>query len=123
MELGAFSISLNVKDIALSKAFYENLGFEVIAGDQEQNWLILRNGDTTIGLFQGMFDSNIMTFNPGWDNNNQPIDSFTDVREILAQVKAQGVEITNDGITGDSGPSNFSLVDPDGNSILIDQHR
>lgn len=122
MELGAFSVSLAVKNIEDSKVFYKKLGFEVIGGDQSQNWLILRNGDHTIGLFQGMFESNIMTFNPGWDKNCKTLASYTDIRELLKAFEAQGVEITQQSISGESGPSSFSLKDPDGNSILIDQH-
>ena len=122
MELGAFSVSLSVKDIEKSKVFYQKLGFDVVGGEQSQNWLILRNGDHTIGLFQGMFEGNIMTFNPGWDKNCNTLESFTDVRELLKTFKAQGVDIIQKSINGESGPSGFSLVDPDGNSILIDQH-
>tara|TARA_R110000744_G_scaffold353186_2_gene459487 strand:- start:2118 stop:2489 length:372 start_codon:yes stop_codon:yes gene_type:complete len=122
MELGAFSVSLSVKDIEKSKVFYQKLGFDVVGGEQSQNWLILRNGDHTIGLFQGMFEGNIMTFNPGWDKNCNTLESFTDVRELLKTFKAQGVDIIQKSINGESGPSSFSLVDPDGNSILIDQH-
>lgn len=122
MKLGAFSISLSVQDIETSKNFYTKLGFEIIGGDQSQNWLILRNGDHTIGLFQGMFEGNVMTFNPGWDKNCQTLESFTDIREILTAFKAQGVDITHESIPGESGPASFSVKDPDGNSILIDQH-
>jgi catechol 2,3-dioxygenase-like lactoylglutathione lyase family enzyme len=122
MKLGAFSVSLAVKDIEQSKVFYQNLGFEVIGGNQEQNWLIMRNSDNTLGLFQGMFDSNILTFNPGWDKNCNALESFTDVREIHKSLKLKGIEPTSESINGDSGPSNFALVDPDGNAILIDQH-
>lgn len=122
MELGAFSVSLSVKDIEKSKVYYQKLGFVVVGGEQSQNWLILRNGDHTIGLFQGMFAGNIMTFNPGWDKNCKALESFTDVRELLKTFEAQGVEIIQKSITGESGPSSLSLKDPDGNSILIDQH-
>jgi predicted lactoylglutathione lyase len=122
MELGAFSASLAVKDIEKSKVFYQKLGFEVIAGEQSQNWLIMRNGDNTIGLFEGMFEGNILTFNPGWDKNCNSLTSFTDVRELLKEFKSQGVSITQESISGESGPSSFALKDPDGNSILIDQH-
>lgn len=121
-QLGAFSVSLAVKDIAASKAFYEKLGFTEAGGDQTQNWLILRNGDHTIGLFQGMFEGNIMTFNPGWDQQCNTLDSFTDVRAIHQQLKAAGVEFTDANINSESGPAHISLVDPDGNAILIDQH-
>ena len=122
MELGAFSVSLSVKDIEESKVFYQKIGFEKIGGEQSQNWLILRNGDHTIGLFQGMFEGNIMTFNPGWDKNCKTLDSFTDVRELLKGFEAQGVNIIQKSINGESGPSSVSIQDPDGNSILIDQH-
>ncbi len=122
MELGAFSVSLAVQDIEQSKRFYEKLGFSIVAGDQAQNWLIMRNGDHTIGLFQGMFESNILTFNPGWDKSGQKLDKFPDVRELYYEFKAKGVEIANASINNNSGPSSFSVVDPDGNAILIDQH-
>ncbi|MDO6447276.1 VOC family protein [Colwellia sp. 1_MG-2023] len=122
MELGAFSVSLAVNNIEESKIFYQKLGFEIIGGDQSQNWLILRNGQHTLGLFQGMFEGNIMTFNPGWDQNGKTLESYTDVRELLREFEAQGVNIIQKSINGDSGPSSFSLKDPDGNSILIDQH-
>ena len=122
MELGAFSVSLNVQDIEASKSFYEKLGFEIVGGDAAQNWLIMRNGDHTIGLFQGMFENNIMTFNPGWDKNNQPLDSFADVRELQQSFKAQGVVITNEADESTTGPASFIVVDPDGNAILFDQH-
>lgn len=122
MELGTFSVSLSVKDIEKSKVFYQKLGFDVVGGEQSQHWLILRNGDHTIGLFQGMFEGNIMTFNPGWDKNCKTLSSFTDIRELLKTFEAQGVDIIQKSITGESGPSSLSLKDPDGNSILIDQH-
>lgn len=122
MQLGAFSVSLAVKDIAASKAFYEKLGFAVFAGKQEQNWLILKNGDTLIGLFQGMFDKNILTFNPGWDGNAQKLESFTDVRELQGQLRAQGLSFVTEADESTTGPAHFILTDPDGNSILIDQH-
>ncbi|BCE00186.1 VOC family protein [Marinicellulosiphila megalodicopiae] len=122
MELGAFSISLAVNDIEVSKLFYQKMGFEIVGGDQSQNWLILKNGSHKIGLFQGMFEGNIMTFNPGWDQNRQTLESFTDVRELLKMFEAQGVNILQKAITGESGPSHFSIQDPDGNAILIDQH-
>jgi len=122
MELGAFSISLAVQDIEKSKVFYQNIGFAVIGGDQTQNWLILKNGDHVIGLFQGMFEGNIMTFNPGWDQNCKTLDSYHDVRELLSVFKAQGVDIIDHSINAESGPASFSFKDPDGNSILIDQH-
>jgi len=122
MELGAFSISLSVKNIEESKVFYQKIGFEKIGGDQTQNWLILRNGDHTIGLFQGMFEGNLMTFNPGWDKKCNPLTSFTDIRDILIEFESQGVEITDKSINGKKGPASLSIQDPDGNSILIDQH-
>ena len=122
MNLGAFSISLTVKDIGASKAFYEKLGFKVFHGDITQNWLILKNGDHVIGLFQGMFEKNILTFNPGWDSNAQPLDSFTDVRELQRQLKAQGVQLTSEADESTTGPASFSTLDPDGNPILFDQH-
>ncbi|TPH13582.1 VOC family protein [Litorilituus lipolyticus] len=122
MELGAFSVSLAVKDIEASKVFYQKLGFEVIGGEQSQHWLILRNGDHTVGLFQGMFEGNIMTFNPGWDKQCNPLESFNDVRELLADFKAKGIETEQESITDESGPASFSIKDPDGNAILIDQH-
>ena len=123
MELGAFSVSLAVKDIHASKAFYEKLGFSVFGGDITQNWLIMKNGDHIIGLFQGMFEGNVLTFNPGWDQNAQNLESFTDVREIEAQLVAQGIELTKPTEQGGEGPESIALLDPDGNAILIDQHR
>jgi predicted lactoylglutathione lyase len=122
MELGAFSVSLSVKDIEESKVFYQKIGFEQVGGEQSQNWLILRNGDHTIGLFQGMFEGNLMTFNPGWDKNCKTLESYTDVRELLKEFEAQGVNVIQKSINGESGPSSISIQDPDGNSILIDQH-
>ena len=122
MELGGFSVSLAVKDLEESKAFYEKLGFAVYAGDLSHNFLIMKNGSTNIGLFQGMFEGNIMTFNPGWDQDANSIEPFADVRELLKQFKSQGIEIVQESISGDSGPSSFSIIDPDGNAILIDQH-
>ncbi len=122
MKLGAFSISLTVKDIKASKAFYEKLGFKDFGGDITQNWLILKNGDCVIGLFQGMFDKNILTFNPGWDGNTQKLDAFTDVRELQKQLKAQGVELMTEADESTTGPASFVVVDPDGNPILVDQH-
>lgn len=122
MELGAFSISLAVKDIEASKQFYEKLGFTVFAGDQTQNWLIMQNGGHTIGLFQGMFDKNILTFNPGWDSNAQPLKGFTDIRELQRQIQARGIEIVSEADGNSTGPASFVIVDPDGNTILIDQH-
>ena len=122
MELGAFSISLVVKDIKASKAFYETLGFKVFMGDISQNWLILKNGEHTIGLFQGMFERNILTFNPGWDSNAEKLNSFMDVRELQKQLKAQGVEIVSEADESTIGPASFMVMDPDGNPILVDQH-
>lgn len=122
MILGAFSVSLNVKDIEASKSFYENLGFQVFGGDESQNWLIMKNGSCTIGLFQGMFEKNILTFNPGWDENAATLDSFTDVRELQRQLKAKGITIETEADEEVSGPGSFVVVDPDGNPILVDQH-
>ena len=122
MDLGAFSISLAVKDLDASRAFYEKFGFEVFHGDPSENWLILKNGDTVIGLFQGMFEKNILTFNPGWDQDAEPLDSFTDVRELQRQLKAQGVELVTEADESSTGPASFTAVDPDGNPILVDQH-
>src|SRR5688500_9096275 len=122
MQLGAFSISLAVKDIEASRAFYEKFGFEVFGGDAAQNWLILKNGEHVIGLFQGMFEKNILTFNPGWDQNTQKLASFTDVRELQRQLKAQGVEFESEADEITTAPAHFIAVDPDGNPILVDQH-
>lgn len=122
MNLGAFSISLAVKDIEASKAFYEKFGFKVFGGDITQNWLILKNGDHIIGLFQGMFEKNMLTFNPGWDQDAQKLDTFTDVRQLQRQLKEQGVEFINEADESTSGPAYFMAVDPDGNPILVDQH-
>lgn len=123
MDLGAFSVSLAVKDLALSKDFYEKLGFETIGGDAEQNWLILRNGNHVLGLFQGMFEKNLLTFNPGWNQNGKDLDSFTDVRELQRELKNRGVPLISEADDSTSGPANLMLSDPDGNQILIDQHR
>jgi lactoylglutathione lyase len=123
MELGAFSISLAVKDIAASRAFYEKFGFEVTGGDQAHGWLILKNGPRVIGLFQGMFDKNILTFNPGWNQDAQMVDPFTDVRELQRQLKAAGIKLISEADEGTTGPASFMTVDPDGNPILVDQHR
>ncbi len=122
MELGAFSVSLAVKDIEASKVFYEKLGFSVFSGDQSQNWLIMKNGENTIGLFQGMFESNILTFNPGWNSDTSPKDEFTDVREIQKKLKDEGVTLLSEADEDASGPGSMMLADPDGNTILIDQH-
>jgi len=123
MNLGAFSISLAVKDLQASKAFYEKLGFSVFGGEMEHNYLIMKNGDHLIGLFQGMFEDNILTFNPGWDQEANNLDSFTDVRELQRQLKAKGVEIHTEADETTTGPASFVVVDPDGNPILVDQHR
>lgn len=120
MELGAFSVSLAVKDIEASKAFYTKFGFEV-AGDYD-NWAILRNGEHVIGLFQGMFEGNILTFNPGWNQAAESVDSFTDVRELQKKLKAEGIELMTEADEGTTGPASFMAVDPDGNTILVDQH-
>ena len=122
MQLGNFSISLAVKDLEASKTFYEKFGFKVFAGNDSQNWLILKNGDHVIGLFQGMFEKNIMTFNPGWDSNAQTLSEFTDVRDLQRQLKAQGVTFQTEADESTTGPASFIAVDPDGNPILVDQH-
>jgi len=122
MDLGALSISLAVKDLQASKQFYEKFGFTVFGGNADQNWLILKNGDHLIGLFQGMFEKNILTFNPGWDSNAQKVDGFTDVREIQRQLKAHGVSLMTEADETTTGPASFVAVDPDGNTILVDQH-
>jgi lactoylglutathione lyase len=122
MELGAFSVSLNVKDIEASRVFYEKLGFTKFHGEQSQGWLILRNGSATIGLFQGMFERNSLTFNPGWDADAQPVASFTDVRELQKELREAGVEFTAEADESGSGPAFFIVVDPDGNPIFVDQH-
>jgi len=122
MELGTFSISLAVKDIGASRAFYEKLGFEVFAGDASQNWLILKNADHAIGLFQGMFEKNTLTFNPGWDSNATYLETFTDVRDLQRQLKEQGVELVMEADETTTGPASCVVVDPDGNPILFDQH-
>ncbi|MCY4449089.1 MAG: VOC family protein [Chloroflexi bacterium] len=122
MERGAFSISLAVADIAASRDFYEQLGFEVVGGDPAEGWQILRNGDHTIGLFQGMFDKNILTFNPGWDSHARPLDTFTDVRELQRQLKARGVQLVSEADEDGTGPASFVAIDPDGNPVLVDQH-
>jgi len=123
MNLGALSVSLAVKDIQASRDFYEKLGFEKVGGDVEANWLIMRNRDHVLGLFQGMFEANILTFNPGWDQNCNNIDEFTDVRDIQRELKAQGISLTSEADQSTSGPASIMLSDPDGNTILIDQHR
>lgn len=123
MKLGKFSVSLAVKDIALSKAFYEKFGFEAVGGDQEQGWLVLDNEGVTIGLFQGMFEKNIMTFNPGWGDKGAEVNPFDDVRKIEQHLKDQGVEFTLETKSDSTGPAHFVLEDPDGNQIMFDQHR
>lgn len=123
MELGAFSVSLSVKDLAASRQFYENLGFSKAGGDPEQNWLIMRNGDHVIGLFHGMFEGNLLTFNPGWDQQANAVDGFTDVREIQKALKDKGITLLTEADEATSGPASLMLSDPDGNVILIDQHR
>lgn len=122
MELGAFSISLAVKDIETSQEFYKKLGFKEIGGDISQNWLIMRNGDHTIGLFQGMFEKNMLTFNPGWDKNANKLDTFTDIRTLQRKLKEQGMELVSEADETLEGPASFLLLDPDGNPILVDQH-
>jgi catechol 2,3-dioxygenase-like lactoylglutathione lyase family enzyme len=122
MELGAFSISLAVKDIEASRDFYEKLGFQVFGGDASQNWLIMKNGGTVIGLFQGMFERNTLTFNPGWDGNARKLDGYTDVRELQRRLKEQGVELASEADEDTTGPASFVAIDPDGNPILVDQH-
>lgn len=122
MQLGAFSISLTVKDIHASRAFYEKLGFTIFGGDAAQHWLILKNGDVIIGLFQGMFDRNMLTFNPGWDADARKLESFTDVRELQRHLKAQTVTLQSEADESSTGPASFVVVDPDGNPILFDQH-
>jgi lactoylglutathione lyase len=123
MKLGAFSVSLSVKDIHASKAFYENLGFSDLGGDISQNWLIMKNENCIIGLFQGMFEKNILTFNPGWDENARNLDSFTDVREIQRHLKERGIQLQTEADESSEGPAHVTLEDPDGNQILVDQHR
>src|SRR4051812_3489277 len=122
LELGNFSVSLAVKDIAASKDFYEKLGFSVFMGEQAQNWLIMKTGSNVVGLFQGMFENNVLTFNPGWDNNAQPIEPFTDVREIQKQLKSAGVALLSEADDSTTGPASLMVADPDGNTILLDQH-
>ena len=122
MKLGAFSVSLSVKDINKSKAFYEDLGFQVLGGDIAQNWLILKNESCVIGLFQGMFEKNILTFNPGWNQNAESLDSFSDIRDLQKQLKAKGVKMLTEADESSEGPASFTIEDPDGNPILVDQH-
>lgn len=122
MKLGAFSVSLSVKDLSVSKDFYETLGFSVFAGGMAQNYLIMKNGDTLIGLFQGMFENNILTFNPGWDQSAGAVEGYTDVRDIQKKLKQAGVKFDTEADEATSGPASFVITDPDGNAILIDQH-
>lgn len=122
MKLGAFSVSLSVKDIHASKLFYENLGFSVFGGELEKNYLIMKNGNALIGLFQGMFENNILTFNPGWDENAQKLNSFKDVREIQNSLKEKGLKLESEVAENTTGPASFVVLDPDGNAILVDQH-
>ncbi|WP_342512077.1 VOC family protein [Sporosarcina sp. FSL K6-1522] len=122
MELGAFSVSLSVKDIHKSKSFYEDLGFHVFGGDITQNWLIMKNEGSIIGLFQGMFDKNILTFNPGWNENAENLDSFTDIRDLQKHLKEKGIKMLTEADESSEGPASFTIEDPDGNPILVDQH-
>ncbi len=122
IQLGAFLISLTVKDIHASKDFYQKLGFQVFGGDESQNWLIMKNGDHVIGLFQGMFERNTLTFNPGWDRDVRELDTYTDIRELQRHLKEQGVELISEVDESSSGAASFALVNPDGNPILFDQH-
>jgi lactoylglutathione lyase len=122
MELGAFSVSLAVKNLEASRAFYEQLGFTAFAGDPAQNWLIMKNGAHVIGLFQGMFERNILTFNPGWDQNARALSTFTDIRDLQRRLKAQGVPLQAEADESTTGPASFMVVDPDGNPVLVDQH-
>lgn len=122
MKLGAFSISLSVKDINASKTFYENLGFEVFAGSLEMNYLIMKNGNALVGLFQGMFENNLLTFNPGWDESANKLESFADIRDIQKELKSKDIKLVTEADENTSGPASFVVTDPDGNTILIDQH-
>lgn len=122
MNLGAFSISLNVKDLKTSKAFYEKLGFSVFGGELDKNYLIMKNGNALVGLFQGMFESNILTFNPGWDENAQKLKQFEDIRSIQKKLKKEGISLVTEADESSSGPGSFVVMDPDGNTILVDQH-
>ncbi len=122
MEIGAFSVSLSVKDLGASLSFYEKIGFKQVGGNVDENWVIMRSGDTTIGLFHGMFKGNILTFNPGWDKNGEKLDSFTDVREIQEKYRSEGILFTSEVETDSEGPGSFMIKDPDGNVILFDQH-
>ena len=123
MELGNFSVSLSVKDLAVSRAFYEDLGFVMVGGDPDQNWIILRNGAAIIGLFQGMFEGNMLTFNPGWSAEGENLDEFTDIRQIQQHLKQKGMQLADEADMNSEGPASLMLADPDGNVILVDQHR
>ncbi len=123
MKLGCFSVSLAVKNLEKSRDFYQSIGFTVFAGELSPHYLIMKNGETNIGLFQGMFEENILTFNPGWDQDAQALDDFTDVRELMTKLEQQGIEVTHKTIADEQGPGSFSFLDPDGNVLLIDQHR
>lgn len=122
MQLGNFSISLTVKDINASKTFYENLGFKTVGGNLDQHWVVMQNGDTKIGLFQGMFEKNLLTFNPGWNSNAETLDDFLDVRDIQKNLQAAGIALTTTADPDSTGPAHIAFLDPDGNPILIDQH-
>lgn len=122
MQLGNFSVSLSVKDLQASKTFYDALGFTKIGGDDEQGWLILKNGVSIIGLFQGMFEKNTLTFNPGWNTDGEALDDFTDIRELQRHLKRQGMTLASEADENSTGPANFMIFDPDGNPILVDQH-
>ena len=122
MKLGAFSVSLAVKDLKASKAFYESLGFKIFGGEMDKNYLIMKNDKALIGLFQGMFPKNILTFNPGWDENTEIVKDFEDVRDIQNKLKADGIDFTTEADASTKGPANFVVIDPDGNAILVDQH-
>jgi catechol 2,3-dioxygenase-like lactoylglutathione lyase family enzyme len=122
MKLGAFSISLNVRDLQVSKDFYTKLGFEIFGGEMDHNYLIMKNGDSIVGLFQGMFEKNILTFNPGWDQDCQELTDYSDVRELHRNIKAENIKTEQESLEGDGGPGSFVVIDPDGNPILIDQH-
>ena len=123
MKLGAFSVSLSVKDLAVSKAFYENLGFEVLGGGKEMNYFIMKNGNALVGLFQGMFEGNILTFNPGWNESGKNVDHFEDIRILQEKIKKNGISVPNEIDLSTQGPASIILNDPDGNVIFLDQHR
>lgn len=122
MKLGAFSISLAVKDLQISKQFYEHLGFALFAGDVEKNYVIMKNGDAIVGLFQGMFENNIITFNPGWDQNAGPVEGYDDIRDLQSEFKSKGIAFQSEVAEDTQGPANFVINDPDGNTLLFDQH-